>query len=80
MTLKTLNIPGFMLLVIISIVHLQDDINKLSQWFKDNKLTKNIDKTFLIPIGSKQRLSQLRNYIMHIRMNICYHGSMKVNI
>ena len=42
-----------------AVTHLQDDINKLSQWFKDNKLTINIDKTFLIPIGSKQRLSSI---------------------
>ena len=42
-----------------AVTHLQDDINKLSQWFKDNKLTINNDKTFLIPIGSKQRLSSI---------------------
>ena len=50
---------------------LQEDVNSLSQWIKDNKLTLNVDKTKLMIIGSKQRLRSCEN----TSINIFYDGN-----
>lgn len=38
---------------------LQDDINEVVSWFTKNKLTTNVSKTCLIPIGTKSKLKHI---------------------
>ena len=41
---------------------LQEDVNRISKWFQDNKLTVNVQKTFLIPFASPHRIKSIKSY------------------
>ena len=45
---------------------LQEDLNEISKWIKDNRLQLNVDKTKLMIIGSKQRLRSCRDEPIYI--------------
>ena len=41
---------------------LQEDVNRISKWFQDNKLTVNVQKTFLTPFASPHRIKSIKSY------------------
>ena len=40
---------------------LQEDVNRILKWFQDNKLTVNVQKTFLIPFASPHRIKSIKS-------------------
>ena len=45
---------------------LQDELNIINNWFIDNKLIVNCDKTKVMLFGSKQRLVQTDNPVLSL--------------
>lgn len=48
---------------------LQDDLNAIEKWIRDNRLQLNVDKTKLMVIGSKQRLNSCKDEPIFIEYN-----------